>query len=680
MKTFIRFAVLLCVLVSSNVFSQVSRDAAVELDVVVDSVKPSITLRWKADPRATSIQVSRRFIGGTSWGSAKTVVKTDSLYRDTTVEVGKTYEYRVRKNLTAGSAITAWGYVISGINIPAQHDKGGIFLVVDTTYAADLKNELKRLENDLFTDGYNVTRINVSRDEKPTDVKEKISSLYLADPSKYTTVFLLGRVPVPYSGFLNPDGHPEHYGAWPADAYYGEFDSEWLDSDYQDTIVIYNTGQKDSLGNWILDTAVVRKANYNITDDGKFDVISFLDDIDLQVGRVDFADMTAFGKSEKELLKQYLDKDHNYRVGLLTAPKRGLIDDNFGYFRGEAFASSGWRNLPTMVGRDSVKEIDWFTTLSVDPYLWAYGTGGGWDQGATGIGNTSDFASQGSKAIFTMLFGSYFGDWNTSNNFLRAPLATEYGLSCAWSGRPYWHFYPMGMGEGLGYCARKTQNNAGDLAYNSSATGVHIALMGDPTLKLYPVMPPAGLLTIGSDVAGNKAMLGWEASQDPNYDGYIVFRRNKETDPYKQIAVIPKSQTFFHDLYPLDSINHYFVHTYRLEVSPSGSYYNLSQGIHGIAGPLKNGVVSQKAFTSDKLIALQTTLSSQITLTLGNTSNIEMSLVDATGKTLAVITDRVLPQGEYHFELPYSDLSSGVYFIRVIGTQKPLSAKILVVK
>lgn len=671
MKTLIRFAILLIVAISSNVYAQVSRDAAVELDVVVDSVQPSITLRWAPDTRATSIQVYRRLVDASSWGSAKTVVKTDSLYRDTTVEVGKAYEYRVRKNLTAGAAITAWGYVMSGINVPAKRDKGGIFLVVDTTYALDLKNELERLENDLFADGYIVTRINVSRDDKPTDVKEKINTLYQANPSKYTTVFLLGRVPVQYSGYLAPDGHGDHIGAWPADVYYGEFDMEWTDDVDEDD---------PSLSNPPLEEQNIRPAQWNMARDGKFDQAKLDDDVDLMVGRVDFTNMTGFGKTEKELLKQYLDKDHNYRVGLLTAPKRGLIDDNFGYFSGEAFASSGWRNLPTMVGRDSVKEIDWFTTLSVDPYLWAYGTGGGYDQGAGGVGTTGDFATRGSKAIFTMLFGSYFGDWNTNDNFLRAPLATEYGLSCAWSGRPYWHFYPMAMGEGLGYCARMSQNNSGDLAYNNNQHLVHIALMGDPTLKLYPVMPPGGLLTVTSDVAGNKAMLSWEASQDPNFDGYIVFRRNKETDPYKQLAVIAKGQTSFTDIYPLDSINYYFVHAYRLEVSPSGSYYNLSGGINGMAGILKNSVKAQESSHSDKLIVLQTTLSSQITLTLGNTSHIQMSLVDATGKTLSVVTDRVLSQGEHHFELPYSDLFSGVYFIRVIGTQKPLSAKILVVK
>lgn len=671
MSLFFRLLAIFLVISACELRAQVSRDVAVELDAVVDSVKPSITLRWKADARATSIQVNRRLLGAGSWGAAKTIAKTDSLYRDTTIEVGKRYEYRVRKVLAQGATLNAFGYIVSGINVPATRDRGGLFLVVDTTYAVDLKNELERLEADLYADGYTVKRINVSRNDKPSDVKERLKALYSAPPANYTTVFLLGRVPVPYSGFLVPDGHPDHIGAWPADLYYGEFDMEWTDDINEDD---------PSLSNPPLEEKNIRPAQWNMAGDGKYDQALLEDNVDLMVGRVDFANMTAFGKSEKELLKEYLDKDHNYRVGILTAPKRGLIDDNFGYFSGEAFASSGWRNLPTMVGRDSVKEIDWFTTLSVEPYLWAYGTGGGHDQGAGGIGNTNDFATKGSKAIFTMLFGSYFGDWNTNNNFLRAPLATEFGLSCAWSGRPYWHFYPMAMGEPLGYCARKTQNNSGDLAANNNAHLVHIALMGDPTLRLYPVMPPGGPLAVTSDVPGNNVMLSWTKSQDPDLDGYIIYRRNKDTDLYKQLVVLPASASSYTDTTPLDSNNQYFVHAYRLEVSPSGSYYNLSMGIDGVSHPMKNSVVSKSFASENSLFVTHTPLSSQLVLTLHRSQTAQVLLVDATGKIVSIIADNTIQQGESRFEIIHSQLATGIYFVRVVGTETPLMAKILVVK
>ena len=48
------------------------------------------------------------------------------------------------------------------------------------------------------------------------------------------------------------------------------------------------------------------------------------------------------------------------------------------------------------------------------------------------------FARNDSKAVFTLMFGSYFGDWDNPDNLLRAPLAgtaNSLGLTNAWSGR-----------------------------------------------------------------------------------------------------------------------------------------------------------------------------------------------------------------------------------------------------
>ena len=45
----------------------------------------------------------------------------------------------------------------------------------------------------------------------------------------------------------------------------------------------------------------------------------------------------------------------------------------------------------------------------------------------------------------------------------------------------------------IGYAARLTQNNGGNGLYhnqiNSAAGNIHIALMGDPTLRMHPVAP-----------------------------------------------------------------------------------------------------------------------------------------------------------------------------------------------
>ncbi len=422
MKPLKLLLILSTLLLSANsVIAQVSKDAAVQIEVTIGSTPTSLTLHWAADTRATGYSIYRRLKGATGWGTAKKATANSSQYLDTTITLGVAYEYRVVKNLKVGTtAIVAYGYTESGINISPVNDRGILILLVDKTFSDSLKTELTRLTEDLRNEGWRVIRHDVSRTETVPNVKNIVATDYNNDPVNTKALFIFGHVPVPYSGFLNPDGHPDHFGAWPADVYYGEFDiGDWPDD--------------------IVDTSSARRpANHNITGDGKFDYSQIPSTIYLMIGRVDLANMFSFGKSEKDLLKQYLNKDHSFRTGTLTAPTRALIEDSFGYFGGEAFASSGWRNLAPLVGSNNILEFfpgkdtsDWMPVISTQPFLWAYGCGGGWDNGAGGAGSTGQFANPGAKAIFTLLFGSYFGDWNTDNNFLRAPLATDYGLTSA---------------------------------------------------------------------------------------------------------------------------------------------------------------------------------------------------------------------------------------------------------
>src|SRR5207248_52270 len=136
------------------------------------------------------------------------------------------YEYQIVKN---AQGYKGYGYIQAGINVPLADNRGTAILIVDKTYAASLATELRRLEQDLIGDGWGVIRHDVGRNDSVVSVKALIRADYVVDPANVNTVFLFGHVPVPYSGLLNPDGHPEHLGAWPADVYYGDLDGEWTD-------------------------------------------------------------------------------------------------------------------------------------------------------------------------------------------------------------------------------------------------------------------------------------------------------------------------------------------------------------------------------------------------------------------------------------------------------------------
>jgi len=529
-----------------------ARDRCVLVTAETRTSPPQIELNWPSDPKAASYSVFRKSPAAASWGDERAAVDPkDNRYVDTDVQVGTAYEYKVVKTAKAGDKeFRGTGYLLAGIESPRAAKRGKVVLVVDASQTAGIADSLRRLERDLRGDGWIVVRHDVPPTATPPEVKAKIKATWDADRDNVRCVFLLGHVPVPYSGDFNPDGHPDHRGAWPADAYYGDMDGEWPDQSVDTS--------KPSRGE-----------NKNVPGDGKFDPTFIPSDLELAVGRVDLSKMPAFGKSETELLQRYLDKDHAYRHRALEAERRGLICDKFGDFRGEAFSASGWRNFAPLVGDAKIQAADWFTTLGAGTYLVAQGSGAGGFQSCAGVGTTSDFAAKPTRAVFTLLFGSYFGDWDSRDNLLRAPLAAEsHGLVSVWAGRPHWYLHPMALGETIGHAARLTQNNRGlYIPTGGFPHGVHVALMGDPTLRLHMVAPPSALARTGDT-------LSWKASPDPDVT-YHVYAAADQNVPFVRLTEAPIRETTFTP----KSAGLFMVRAVRLETGPSGSYVNASQGI-----------------------------------------------------------------------------------------------------
>lgn len=551
--TFLSLSLSLCL--SLSLFSQSCQDASVELSAVVQVNPPQITLNWIANPGATSHFLYRKLKNSSNWGSVvASLPGSATQYIDTTARAGVNYEYRV---IRQAGTYTGYGYINAGMEIPLVESRGTMILVVDNSMSEPLVQELKQLTQDMEGDGWHVERIDVDRAGSPVSVKAMIKSIYDDHPSKTKAVFLVGRVPVPYSGELNPDGHPDHIGAWPTDLYYADMSSSWTDN------AVNNITAGDP-------------RNQNIPGDGKFDQSMIPSDVELQVGRVDFANMPAFAISETELLRNYLKKDHAYRQRLFKPVSRGVIDDNFGFFGAEAFASSGFKNLAPLVGPENVVSNDYFTTLADSSYLWSYGCGGGWYQGAGGIGSTSDFAVSHTQSVFTMLFGSYFGDWDSQDNFLRAPLAQGLTLTNAWSGRPHWMFHHMGLGETIGYCARLTQNNNATYFASYGARLVSIGLMGDPSLRNQMFAPVSNLVV---QQGGTGAVLSWDRSAD-SIRGYNVYRKIDAEDEFELVNALPISETNYTDSCLVrDGRYIYMVRSFGLQHSPSGTYYDMGEGV-----------------------------------------------------------------------------------------------------
>jgi len=471
-------------------------------------------------------------------------------FHDPAATKGRIYEYAVLRDVNPPATDYFW----AGSGIPLRDQRGTVILLVERSQAEPLSVEIRRLMLDLTGDGWDVRRHDVAATQSPPEIKKIIRAEYDKAPDSVKSVFLLGHVPVPYSGNTAPDGHSDHSGAWPADVYYGALDGEWTDK----------SADHD-----------VEGRQRNVPGDGKFDQDEIPGRVQLAVGRVDFHGLPAFPANETELLRSYLNRDHAYRHGIMHAAKRGLIQDSF-VGHGEFFAYSGWQNLSTLLGPENVQNATW-PNIQPGRTLWFYGCGPGGPENMAGFGNTTDLVKMPLESVFTMLFGSYFADWDATNNLMRSALATEGGaLTCGWSGRPHWYVHSMGMGETIGDGLRRTQNNTG-LDYIPTGTysrGIHIALLGDPSLRLHRVDPPSGLK---ARLTASGVSLRWKASAQ-HVLGYHVYRANSEFGPYERITDTEVAGCRFLD--PAGTKDNYYqVRSVVLQETTTGTYFNNSQGI-----------------------------------------------------------------------------------------------------
>lgn len=562
----------------------VPRDFAVDLKATVSDSPPHITLSWtqRVQGNISAQKVHRRPKGDTTWVKLADLATTQTSFADSTALPNVEYEYWMERNLTGLTPNVAMGYLSAGAKVPEVHARGTLLLLVDDTLAGTLAPEIAQLRLDLAADGWTVQQITAPRSGTAISTKALITTAYNADPGNVKAVYLLGHVPVPYSGNQAPDGHGDHIGAWPADGYYGDMDGVWTDAT-------------------VNNSSASRAQNRNIPGDGKFDQVSFPSLVELQVGRVDLHTLNrlpATAVTEAARLRRYLRRAHEFRHKLgeyAAIPRRTLIRDGFGHaFTSEPFAMTAWMGAFASVGQAPDAPIDeapsgqWFSPSYAggQSYLWGHGCGGGSYESASTLGVSMEFGRNASRVVFASVFGSYHGDWDADNNLMRSVIGgnadgDSLGLTCFWPGRPHWFPHHPGMGETMGYMARASMNagvtgGGSYLPGGSSFRGVHVGLMGDPALRLHAVEPPRRL---AGTSANGEVTLSWAASSETGLQGYHVYRAETPVGPFTKLTSAPLAVTTFVDSsMTAGTTRTYLVRTLKLESVPGGSYYNLSVG------------------------------------------------------------------------------------------------------
>jgi hypothetical protein len=405
-------------------------------------------------------------------------------------------------------------------------------------------------------------------------VKAMIQADYRAAPAETRAVFLIGHVTIPYSGVAYEDGHWEMNGAWPADSFYGDMDGTWSDK-------VVNTG--NNLPN------PVRR---NLAGDGKLDPATFNEYIvtpsgppglELAVGRIDFVRLPAFApRSELDLLRQYLRKDHEYRHGRLrfgTAVCGGAFFWSPFSSVGRTIHENALLTASRLAGLAGLQHGDAFQ--SAQPVLWAMQGGyGGADTlhndrkaaeaQRVRVMNSAELAANrlGAPIAFYLMKGSYFGDWNLhQNDFLRTLLATPgSGLTACWTMNTLWRFEGLGAGAMLGDGLLRTARGA------ASTRGTF--LLGDPTLRAQVTRPPSKATARSR---GNNVELRWEPSPDAAA-GYLLYRSTQGiAGPYERVSAAPVTGAAYADSNAPRGSKYYQVRAAQLMVTGTGAFTNLSQ-------------------------------------------------------------------------------------------------------
>ena len=483
-------------------------------------------------------QISRRRCDG-DW---QELARIDGPWRDDGCTAGLAWEYGLHRDEGTSA------YLAVGCDLAPVDQRGTALLVVDDEVAAPLAAELARLHADLEGDGWRVRRLDVARASAPEAVRQAIAAA-MRGVDGPASALLIGRVPVPYAGCIRPDGHPDHAGAWPCDAVYAAPEAGWSD---------------------LRTSSAADPRQANAPGDGRYDQDTIPDPLRLAVGRIDMRDLPAFAADEIALLRAYLDRNHAWRHGRLPAEERALVQDGFA-FRPEGFAASGWANAHALFGPGRAQSGDW-PWLREPRCRLLYACGGGQHTSMAGFGSTADLAAHGLDAVFTLLFGSYFGDWDRPDNLMRAALAAG-ALTCGWAGRPHWFLHPMALGATIGDALLRTQRNTGAdyRPTGSNLRGVHIALLGDPTLRLHPLAPPSA---VTAQRTGTGVILRWQAASNDAI--YHIFR--DDGDGFRRCTTHPISALTWTD-HGAPMRSRHQVRVVAMQHVWCGSYANLSQGV-----------------------------------------------------------------------------------------------------
>lgn len=553
--------VLFLTFLTGNSYAQTQSEKLTVSVKVTNFSNSSVSFSW-SNFSVDKTAIYRKKISDNTWTLLQQNIN-GTTYTDNTISSNVEYEYKFHVTTNNTSVPEAFGYIAFGAQVALKNDRGTILLMVDDRFTSSLETELTYLQLDLISDGYDPIMVAVNKDSSVSYVKNKIDSLESA--VGLDQIYLIGHIPVPYAGIIFPDGHYDHRGAWPADYYYATDATNWTDANVNFT----NTS---------------RAVNSNTSNDGKYDQSEIMDASFASISRIDFYNLTSAANNEETMLKNYLYKASEYKKGLLEADDAGLIDDKLNTYS-EGFARNGYMNFSSLFG-DSITTGDLVTNLENRTHKWAYSCSFGSDTSLINTATPSTLRNSSYQGVFSMVFGSYFGDWNTENNFMRSLLADGKMLTTCWAGRPHWFFHHMGLNNPIGLSSKLSVENSSNSVYlnnttdydvaGNSANSVHMALLGDLTLRQNYNKAITNFEATYDNV-DQEIDLTWDTPVDEYVNAIEIYEASTVLGPYTLLSTVSAGSTTYTDQ-TVQGENYYYIRYTTLDTTLSGSYYNNSIG------------------------------------------------------------------------------------------------------
>lgn len=525
---------------------------------------PTITICWAGFSGRTSSagKIERRetetgALSSSSWTQLATNLNlsTSGSYTDNTVESNKLYEYRVSSGSTGTISSYISGYIATGIEVPMPAYNGEIVLVfandiatgtdgsAPTTFGSTtLNTQINQLIADLQGDKWTVDYAYVTKHMTGSDTPSTVRTKILARSGSNTkAVYLIGNVPIPMIGDVNPDGHANR--VYSSDMMYSDMNETWS-----------NTGCTLT---WSPQWAQID----NPSSTYKFCKTSATPE--LQVGRIDMFDMPGYG-DEKTLLEGYLSRMHETKIATATylIPENAYFENDLDTWPNTYKVNRDmWNDITSVVGPFTGSNV---TIEPANPASYnsaastpmTQGTNYGFVHHGSSAGScnfrvdvgvitplapggwslASSASIPGSSTGWTGVFNisgmSYMGEFGCENNLLRGMLAKGRGANSMYSLRRFIYWHTMGMGKTIGSSyfnttAGNASNNTSALyqPYSWSDNGYNIngttTLMGDPTMRLSYIKPATNLSVVNS---GGQPSMTWTAPSGTTVDGYLVYK------------------------------------------------------------------------------------------------------------------------------------------------------------